>query len=510
MPSSRVCYSLQEPPPPTASCYICLENSEESTNNKPLLRNCACRGDAGWAHIACLVEFAASKFTELRQKQDPSKFWENCILCKTPHMQFMGLAMAEAFVKQYEHLPDTNDLRFSSLYSLASSKCNVKDTDGAIVLYNQLLKICDVLTSTGVDVRKIKGNILCMMGNVYFGKEQFNDALPIFERRRELLVALLGPNSLEVKETTEMIVTLKESIGIRECGHTDPAAKLVMARQKFKENQECIDIVRRLKIHCQLVEALRNDGKIQESMEQFKKLLAESRQSLGPDHPETIRYESLATYYQRDPAAELVVARQKFKECRKETNEPAFRLSSYLNFIVALENAGRHQEAIEQCEALVTESRQTLGPDLSQTYETFANNCRRRIVKSETPMASNSLAAGATTSQKKDLWAVIDCKQAFSGQRVKVLGATKDGKKYVCLIKNDKGVCTKFKVAQTQFILEAGTTVVVHGLVSSTDLNGSIGIICLFDKEKGRYAVSVGKKKTTVSIKPINLNVVFT
>ena len=60
-----------------------------------------------------------------------------------------------------------------------------------------------------------------------------------------------------------------------------------------------------------------------------------------------------------------------------------------------------------------------------------------------------------------------------------------------------------------QFILETGTTVVVHGLVSSTDLNGSIGRICSFDKEKRRYAVSVGKKKT-VSIKPINLNTVFT
>ena len=68
---------------------------------------------------------------------------------------------------------------------------------------------------------------------------------------------------------------------------------------------------------------------------------------------------------------------------------------------------------------------------------------------------------------------------------------------------------TKFKVTQHQFILEAGTTVVVHGLVSSADLNGSIGIIHSFDKEKRQYAVSVGKKKI-VSIKPINLNIVFT
>ena len=91
-----------------------------------------------------------------------------------------------------------------------------------------------------------------------------------------------------------------------------------------------------------------------------------------------------------------------------------------------------------------------------------------------------------------------------------MLRATKDGQKYICLIKNHNGVSTKSKVTRNQFILEAGTTVVVHGLVSSKDLNGSIGIICLFDKEEHRYAVSVGKKKTAGSIKPINLNVVFT
>ena len=49
----------------------------------------------------------------------------------------------------------------------------------------------------------------------------------------------------------------------------------------------------------------------------------------------------------------------------------------------------------------------------------------------------------------------------------------------------------------------------VHGLVSSIDLNGAIGNIRLFDKEKRRYAVFVEEKKTDVLIKPINLNVVF-
>ena len=438
--SSGICYKQPEPAPPTASCYICLENSTDS-NNQLLLRNCACRGDAGWAHVACLAEFAASKVTEAQQTQDPSvtfqSFWEKCILCKTQHMQYMGLAMSEAFVKQYKHLPDTNELRFHSLYSLAASRCTVGDTDGAIELYNRLLKICDVLTRSGVDVRVRKGNVLNLVGGVFLAKQKFKHALSTFEQQRELWVAVFGPDSPEVRKQKEILVELKGIIGMGGRGH-----------QKG------------------------------------------------------------------DTAAELVRARQKFKECREKTTHPMDRLGSFIDLIAALDEDERYQEAMEQFEKLVAESRQTLGPNHpdTQIYENKASKHRQKMLQFGIPMASNSSAAGTATSQKKDAWAVIDCEQqpAITGQRVKVLRATKDARKYICLIKNDKGVSTKFKVTQNQLILEMGTKVEVHGLVSSTDLNGSIGIIRSFDKEKRRYAVSVRKKKTPVSIKPINLNVVFT
>ena len=430
------------PPPTTASCYICLENSTDSIDDQPLRRNCACRGDAGWAHVACLAEFAASKVTEAeaQREQDPpidkSSLWNNCSLCKTPHMQYMGVAMAEAFVKQYKHLPDTDPIRNYSLISLAMSRSNVGDHDGALELCDRLLKICDVRISNGIDARRQQGLVLGMMGSVFQEKQQFNDALTAFERRRELYVAVCGPNSPQVRENNEMIVTLKEQIGIGERG-----------------------------------------------------------------------------YQIEDTAVELVLARQNFKECcQEETTDPTYRLYSHSNLVTALKHDGRHQEAMEQCEELVAESRQILGPNHphTQKYEDRAA-FYQRMIQLEKAAASNSSVAGATPSQKKDVWAVIDCEQqpAINKQRVKVLRATVDAPRYICLIKNHNGVSSKFKVTHNQCILETGTTVVVHGLVSSTDLNGSIGIIRLFDKEKQRYAVSVGKKKTTVSIKPINLNVVF-
>ena len=56
-------------------------------------------------------------------------------------MQNMALAMAEAYEKQYNHLPDTDPVRFSSLMYLALSRYNIDDPDGAFSLFVRLQEI---------------------------------------------------------------------------------------------------------------------------------------------------------------------------------------------------------------------------------------------------------------------------------------------------------------------------------------------------------------------------------
>jgi len=300
MPYSLVCYNQPGPPPPTASCYICLEDGTDS-EGQPLLRNCACRGEAGWAHVACLANFADNKTMEAQRKQDHSidisSFWNTCILCKTSHMQNMALAMADAFVKKYEH-SDIIGLRFASLNSLARSRYNNEDFDGAFALLVRLQEMCDFLTSKGSDVRRQEGNLLSMIGGVFIVKEKFNDALSTFERQRELYVAVFGPNSPEVQKNTRRTAFVKEHIGIGERRHhrEDTAAELVRARERFRENQECVDIRHRLSIHSNLVDALRGDGRYHEAVKQMKELVFESRQNLGPSHPDTLMIRNKAAH----------------------------------------------------------------------------------------------------------------------------------------------------------------------------------------------------------------------
>ena len=185
-------------------------------------------------------------------------------------MHYMGLAMAEAFVKQYEHLPDSTALRFTSLCSLALGRYNVRDYDGAFGVLVLLQQLCDVLTSNGVcDVRSKKGLILGMLGGVLLKKGKFNEALTTFERQREFLVAVYGPNSPQTEYSNEMIVKIKKSIGIGERGNRkgDSAAELVVARQRLKESHESVDISYRFYYYMRLVDALKSDGRHQESLE---------------------------------------------------------------------------------------------------------------------------------------------------------------------------------------------------------------------------------------------------
>ena len=65
------------------SCWICLESSGK------LLRGCACRGTAGYVHIACLVEANRHRTTA----------HDKCPTCQTRFVGALSMAAAEARVR---------------------------------------------------------------------------------------------------------------------------------------------------------------------------------------------------------------------------------------------------------------------------------------------------------------------------------------------------------------------------------------------------------------------------
>jgi hypothetical protein len=88
-------------------CYFCLEDGKDD-DEKPVVRNCSCRGDsAGFAHLSCLIKNATHKSLQITSRATAStKFdataftepWETCINCKQSFKGQLALDLGTALV----------------------------------------------------------------------------------------------------------------------------------------------------------------------------------------------------------------------------------------------------------------------------------------------------------------------------------------------------------------------------------------------------------------------------
>ncbi|EJK66941.1 hypothetical protein THAOC_12084, partial [Thalassiosira oceanica] len=102
-PRLREC--VQARSPPGATCWICLC---EDTEGDRLVRDCSCRGDAGWCHVSCLVSYARNKSDRTVQKAGSStgndmaaflKLWRECMCCKQSHTNYVQMELARAALR---------------------------------------------------------------------------------------------------------------------------------------------------------------------------------------------------------------------------------------------------------------------------------------------------------------------------------------------------------------------------------------------------------------------------
>lgn len=124
-------------------CYICLGDSSE----QELQRGCACRGESGFVHVACLVEYA----TSYQQKEEttcvgtgihPAKSpWFTCVNCKQMYTGQLQLAMARANWEKAQELPPLDQMRLFAADRLASALQMVeKNYEAALPLFKESLE----------------------------------------------------------------------------------------------------------------------------------------------------------------------------------------------------------------------------------------------------------------------------------------------------------------------------------------------------------------------------------
>jgi len=82
--------------PQRCSCYFCLEE-DAGNEGKPLVRDCSCRGDSGFAHFSCLTKYAEQTCRAL-EGIPFAQSWELCNNCKQQFQNQLSIDLATEFV----------------------------------------------------------------------------------------------------------------------------------------------------------------------------------------------------------------------------------------------------------------------------------------------------------------------------------------------------------------------------------------------------------------------------
>jgi len=108
------------------TCYICTQALHWKTK-EGLVRMCACRGTAGFAHVSCLAEQAEILYAEVlennldgKAKQARWDRWDTCSLCKQHHHGVVLCALGWACWKTYLGRPEGDWDRIDAMMELGN------------------------------------------------------------------------------------------------------------------------------------------------------------------------------------------------------------------------------------------------------------------------------------------------------------------------------------------------------------------------------------------------------
>ena len=109
------------------TCYICTQAVHWKTK-EGLVRMCACRGTAGFAHVSCLAEQAKILIEEVEENNLAHKVmnerwqrWSSCSLCKQQYHGVVMGALGWACWKTYVGRSETDNSRLGSMKFLGRS-----------------------------------------------------------------------------------------------------------------------------------------------------------------------------------------------------------------------------------------------------------------------------------------------------------------------------------------------------------------------------------------------------
>jgi Flp pilus assembly protein TadD len=254
------------------TCFICLGDVPP-----PIQSGCACRGDAGLAHMGCRA-LAAAHCADNRDEADEG--WWKCGTCGQGFTGVMQVGLAEAWWSKVQNLSEEDSTR------LAASECLAK----ALKDHGKLAeaeKICRAILAVE---RRVRGpehpETLSTANNLAVtlkAQGKFTEAEAMYREVLSVERRVLGP---EHPRTLGMAENLANALGGQgKYAEAERMHREVLAvRQRVLGAEHPDTLVTKNNLAC----ALDDQGKFTEAEAMYREVLAVERRVLGPDHPNTL------------------------------------------------------------------------------------------------------------------------------------------------------------------------------------------------------------------------------
>ena len=267
------------------TCYICLEDGSE----EGLVRMCACRGAAGFAHVSCLARQAKIMCAEAEERGlDDEAFdarwarWHTCRLCEQEFHGVVSHALGWACWKTYLGQPN-NDDRASAMTQLGNGLYSAGHFEDALSVREALLS---TLRRLGAD-EEILLDAQSNVASTYADLGQLEKALSMEQDIYSDSVQLLGEENRDTLEAAgNLAITLRDLERFQEARSVLRNA-IPLARRVLGESDQFA-----LAMRSNYAEALyRDDGATLADLSEAVTTLEETEQTarrvLGGAHPTT-------------------------------------------------------------------------------------------------------------------------------------------------------------------------------------------------------------------------------
>ena len=166
-----------------------------------LVRGCACRGTAGFAHVSCLAEQAKILVAEAEEnnldhkvKDERFRRWYACSLCEQDYHGVVACALGWACWKTYLGRPETDGRRMNAMRMLESGLSEVSHYEEALSVQKAELSLMGRLGDSESNILASQGNL----SNTYANLGRLDEAL---QMRRDVYSGCVKLNGEEHVET---------------------------------------------------------------------------------------------------------------------------------------------------------------------------------------------------------------------------------------------------------------------------------------------------------------------